>query len=301
MTQLNIYVVRISSDPFIFCAVTITVGSISTNTSTWLILSMTFERFYSIIRPHKAATFNTVKRARIVIVGIVIIFVLYSVPLLFMTTPEGRLCFPYTKGMDHLAVKIYTWADQVVGFAFPFIALLIMNSVIIHTLRKRSKLSLTRSDTQAEGQGQNEGHLQKMKSSEKQIITMLLLVTFGFLILMTPMYTISFYSEFFDYTSSPKSYAGFFLYMNIAKETFCTNSGINFYLYVISGQKFRSDLIKLFRSLRLYFCKERNQSLEEMSRSVTKSSSLRTEITSQRVVTTSSTFLAVRSLPSVID
>ena len=57
-----------------------------------------------------------------------------------------------------------------------------MNSVIIHTLRKRSKLMLTRSDTQIEGQGhnegqgQNEGHSSKMKSSDKQIVAMLLLV-----------------------------------------------------------------------------------------------------------------------------
>ena len=36
----------------------------------FLVVSMTFERFYSIIRPHKAASFNTVKRAKIIIVGI---------------------------------------------------------------------------------------------------------------------------------------------------------------------------------------------------------------------------------------
>ena len=199
-----------------------------------------------------------------------------------MTTPEGNLCYPYTKGMDHLAAKMYYWADQVVGFVFPFIALLIMNSVIIHTLRKRSKILLTRSDKQDEGQGQNQGHSSKMKSSDKQIVAMLLLVTFGFLILMTPVYTISFYSEFVDFTSSPKSYAEFYLFMNIAKESFCTNSAINFYLYVISGQKFRSDLLKLFKRFCAYFRKEGNRPLE-LSPSITKSSSLRTVITTREL------------------
>ena len=275
MSQLNLYIVRIPPDPFTFCAVSMTVGSISTNISTWFILSMTFERFYSIIRPHKAASFNTVKRAKIVIVSIVIIFTLYSIPLLFLTTPEGDLCFPYSRGMEHLAAKVYYWVDQVVGFVFQFVFLLTMNSVIIHTLCKRSKLLLTRSDTQEEVQGQIQGHSSRMKSSEKLIITTLL--TFGFLILMTPVYSISFYAEFVDFTSSPKSYAEHFLYMIIAKDTFCTNSGIDFYLYVISGKKFRSDLLKLFESFRLYFCKESNQTLET-SPSVTKSSSLRTAV-----------------------
>ena len=225
---------------------------------------------------------NTVKRAKIIIICIVIISTVYSVPVLFLTTPEGNICVVYVKGMDYLAGKMYYCMDQVVGFVFPFIALLIMNSVIIHTLCKRSKILLTRSDIQGEGQVQNQGHSSKMKSSDKQIVAMLLLVTFGFLILMTPVYVISFYSEFVDFTSSPKAYAEFYLFMNFAKETFCTNSAINFYLYVISGQKFRSDLLKLFKRFCAYFRNGSNRPLE-LSSSITKSSSLRTVITTREL------------------
>ena len=113
---------------------------------------------------------------------------------------------------------------------------------------------LTRSDTQDEGQGQNQGHSSKMKSSEKQIIIMLLLVTFGFLILMTPSYGMTLYIVFVDFSNSPKLYAGFILLMSIGEKTFYTNFGINFYLYVISGSKFRSDLLKLFQNLYPDFC-----------------------------------------------
>ena len=121
-----------------------------------------------------------------------------------------------------------------------------MNTVIIHTLRKRSTLFLTRSETldvgqgQNQGQGHNQGHSSKMKSSEKQIIIMLLLVTFGFLILMTRTYGMTFFPAFIDFSSSPKLYAGFLLVWSIGQKTYYTNFGINFYLYVISGHKFRS-------------------------------------------------------------
>ena len=241
---------------------------------------MTFERFYSIIRPHKAASVNTIKKARVIIVCIVIISALYSVPHLFMTGRDGTTCTPYAKGTDLFAGKVYFWSDQILGFTFPFIALLTMNTVIIHTLCKRSKILLTRSDTQDEVQGQSQGHSSKMKSSEKQIIIMLLLVTFGFLILMTPSYGMILYNVFVDFSSSPKLYAGFILFMSIGEKTFYTNFGINFYLYVISGSKFRSDLLKLFQNICPYICKERAQTQET---SLSTSSSLNKTVTSKRL------------------
>ena len=45
-----------------------------------LILNMTFERFYSITMPHKAASFNTVKRAKITIICIVVFSVVFHIP-----------------------------------------------------------------------------------------------------------------------------------------------------------------------------------------------------------------------------
>ena len=65
--------------------------------STFFIVSMTFERFYSIIQPHKAASFNTVKRAKIIIACSVIFSVIYNVPHVFTTTNEGKRVGPLAK------------------------------------------------------------------------------------------------------------------------------------------------------------------------------------------------------------
>ena len=266
MTQLNYLNIKIPPDRSWFCSIATTILSVATGCSTWFILSMTFERFYSIIRPHKAASFNTVKKAKVVILSIFIIFILYSLPHFFMTIPNGNICVPYAKGMGHLAGKVYYWLDIFIGFGFPFVALLLMNSVIIHTLCKRSSLLLAK----AEPQGQNST---KLRSSEKQIIIMLLLVTFGFLILMSPSYGMTFYTIFVDFSRSRKLYAGFFLFASIGQKTFYTNFGINFYLYVISGTKFRSDLLKLFKTL-FPFCHKKRKGPVETS--ISKSSSFNT-------------------------
>ena len=203
-------------------------------------MAMTFERFYSIIRPHKAASFNTVKRAQKIIICIVIFSLIFNLPHLFITSYQGRGCINYAK--IHLTrVKLYFFFAFSLHFALPFISLLGMNSVIIHVLRKRSLTMNVRSEGQ--GQDQSGG---KMWSAERQIYTMLLLVAFAFLLLNTPGYILVFYANFGSYYHSARAFAGYYLFYIVATHLFNTNYGINFFLYVISGQKFRSDLLRLF-------------------------------------------------------
>ena len=206
---------------------------------------MTFERFYSIIRPHKAVLLNTVKRAQITIMCIVLFCVLFNVPHLFTTAQRGRNCNPIGKAVEYPYLQIYSWLSSVLNFFLPFLLLLTMNSVIIHTLRQQAKWSATMSAGQNQGQGQTEGHSLKMRQTEKQVTVTLLLVTFTFLVLMTPPGSILIYVNVYDFSKSPQSLAGFRLFGSIAHKTYFTNSGINFFLYVISGRKFRSDLVNL--------------------------------------------------------
>ena len=116
---------------------------------------MTFERFYSIVRPHKAASFNTVQRAKVIIACTYTLGILYSIPLLFVAGNTGRTCIPIRMPSYNILGKIYHWLTEIIIFVFPFISLLIMNSVIIHTLRRRSKQKLLgpRDQGQTEGQG----------------------------------------------------------------------------------------------------------------------------------------------------
>ena len=79
-----------------------------------------------------------------------------------------------------------------------------------------------------------------------QVFAILLLVTFAFLILTTPTYVLVLYIMFVDYGKSAESFARFYLFYNVGHKTYYTNYGINFFLYIMSGQKFRTDLVKLF-------------------------------------------------------
>ena len=232
-----------------YCTLTMAILYVSGLCSTLFILNTTFERFYSIIKPHKAASFNTVKRAKITIVCIILFSVTFNCPHFFITSERGKECIPFGKARSSIIGQFYHWFSMVLNFAVPFVLLLTMNSFIIHTLRNRPQLTNLRSQNQGqcEGQSPGEGQTPKLKSSEMQVYIILLLVTFGFLILTTPAYALFVYMMFYNYEKSAFSFAEFNLFYSVAQKTYYTNYAINFFFYVISGKKFRSDLINLFK------------------------------------------------------
>ena len=164
-----------------------------------LLVAMTFERFYSIIQPHKAASFNTVKKARIIVSFIFLYGFIYSTPYLLISNYNANVCIPNAAVTDSVLGQMYSWLTETILFIFPFLSLLIMNSVIIHILRKRSKQKLL---SKTDQNGQKEGQQLKTKHQENQIITMLLLVTFAYLSLNTPVRILVIYLNFFKWKYS---------------------------------------------------------------------------------------------------
>ena len=233
--------VHIPPNQYWYCTLAITILFSSTLCSTLLILSMMFDRFYSIIRPHKAASFNTVKRAKMTIACFVIFSIIYNIPHLFISSNENWQCLPYGTAMGKTYGEFYYWLSFVINYAMPFVLLLAMNSVIIHKLRTRSKATNLKTVSDAVN-----SKFAKNKNSDKQVFAILLLVTFGFLILTTPAHLLFLFIMIVNFFASPRIFAGYYLFYNVAQKLYYTNHGINFFLYVISGRKFRTDLIRLF-------------------------------------------------------
>ena len=228
-----------------YCIILIYISSAVTGCSTYFIVFVTFERFYSIIRPHKAASFNTVKKAKITIGCIVIISVIGNVVWVSMTQALGRECMIVSH--DNLSLIVYL-LGTILSYLLPFVFVIIMNSFIIYTLRQRFKNKLTRS----EGQGQTQSQGQSNTLYQRQIYVMLLLVAFAFLIMTTPVYVTILWQSFY-FRPTPKLIATSYFLFSVSDKIYFTNNGINFFLYVMSGQKFRTDLRSLFTS-----CKSQN-------------------------------------------
>ena len=83
MTYLNsVHGLQFPPDQHWFCSIATAVLRAARLSNTFFILSMTFDRVYSIIKPHKAASFNTVKRAKITIWFILIFSCAFNIPFL---------------------------------------------------------------------------------------------------------------------------------------------------------------------------------------------------------------------------
>ena len=247
MTHLTRVVgVRFSQGPYVYCCIICTLIFFGFLCSTLLVVSMTFDRFYSIIMPHKAASFNTVKRAKITIVCIYLFSIVYNLPQALLVSGKTYECAPYDKASSVSYGMPYYWLSFVIHYALPFILLLAMNSVIIHKIRTRSIGEKYTSESQGHSQCHIQGHGKKSNSSEGQTFAILLLVTFALLIFNTPAYMFFIYIQIVDITASPQVFVGYLLFHQISFVLQVSNYGINFFLYVLSGKKFRNDVQILF-------------------------------------------------------
>ena len=173
---------------------------------------------------------------------------IYNSPHAFITSDEAGQCVPYGKAMNLLIGQIYNWLSYTTNFVLPFCLLLFTNSVIIQVLHKRSISGIMMS----EEKDQKRSQILRMKKSERQIFVILLLVTFGFLILTTPAYAGILYVDFVDFAKIPLFPCPIPIVLQFSTKVVLHKLWNYFYLYVISGKKFRTDLINLLK-----FCKNR--------------------------------------------
>ena len=212
--------------------------------ATYQVVAMTIDKYIAVKWPQKAATYSTPRRAKWTIVLLYVCVISYNLPDFFMTKMIGTVCVSYAVGGVY--AKIYSWLTFILNGIIPLTSLIVMNSTIVHKVKKSHKRfrnfeSVKRLENQTSVDTAREN---TSKSIENQLTLMLLLVTTLFLILLIPTYVRFFYFAFVNQDTTEK-YAGAMLFYYLTTRLYFTNSGINFFLYCISGTKFRKDLKEL--------------------------------------------------------
>ena len=236
----------------------------SLQSSTYQVLAMTIDKYVAIKWPHRAATYSTPRRARTIPLGVIACAFSYNIPHLFASSLIGDQCFAYAVGGT--MTRVYSWISFTVNGIIPFSMLIYMNSVIVQTVRNSRKMF--RSVITTNAGREKEARQRTMKSAENQLTIMLLLVTMLFLILLLPTYIRFIYLTFIE-RDTPSKYASSMLFFQITFKLYTTNNGINFFLYCISGKKFRADLKEIFGSIatscRPCFSVMRSKSISQIS------------------------------------
>ena len=212
--------------------------------STFQVVFMTMDKYIAIKWPHRAATYSTPRKTRIIVFGTFVSVTTFNIPHLFISNIVGGECVGYVTGGR--ITKVYSWSTFVINATIPFSMLIYMNLIIVKTVRKSNKLFGNKGivsgyNTQNVINKAIENRQRILKSVNNQLTIMLLLVTTLFLILLIPTYVRFIYWNLIR-RDSPSVYASSMLFFQITYKLYVTNSGINFFLYCSSGQKFRRDL-----------------------------------------------------------
>ena len=163
-----------------------------------------------------------------------------NIPHFFLSNILSDQCVAYS--ISSILSRAYSWFSFVLNAIIPFTMLIHMNYIIVKAV-KNSHAFIKATDEPTE-KGRDQGmdiRKNKMKSAEKQLVIMLLLVTILFLILLCPTYFRFIYLVLAK-RDTPFEYAQSMLFSEITGKLYASNSGINFFLYCISGKKFRNEL-----------------------------------------------------------
>ena len=240
---------------------------------TMIILALLVERVIAVTRPLKAAVLLSPRRAVIVIMNIVILAFTYNIPIIFSATAmdhSGVQCIS-VPGLGY-ASAIYHMSKIVLSGVLPLVAILAMNLTILCAVKssqrqqkclsakqQQSINTISRgisedSDQRSQAISTDDVNLaiahhqdHKISKTERQLTIMTVVLTLSFLCLTMPKYAHQLAFTNIDWQSSPHMHIVFGLSGSITQGLFILNSAINFFLYVMTGSKFREDLKAMFQ------------------------------------------------------
>ena len=208
----------------------ITVYTYSTQpVSSWILATITLERCVCVVKPFEASIWFSRRRAGIGLTLMLTIILGLHIHMswTFGTyhTPNGLACNLYPNYSIEFQ-NVVTYLDTTLTTIGPFLMILTLNSVIIWKLVRPSTLN----------QSKHGG------SKQRSLVIMLLVCSFAFIVLTAPILIVSIIGN--DTKPGITSSKGVFF--EVALVCVITNNSINFYLYCISGSRFREEVYSLF-------------------------------------------------------
>ncbi|XP_032890443.1 probable G-protein coupled receptor 139 [Amblyraja radiata] len=166
------------------CSLVIAFSWFSKDTSAWLTVAFTFDRFIAICCPHLKVRYCTEKIATVVIGTVCVLYCVKNVPFFFTYEPAYVLdnipwyCSIKDVYYTSLAWKIYDWLLYMVNPCVPFVLILLLN---VFTVRHILAASGARKRLRAQSHGDKQND-PEMESRRKSII-ILFAISGSFLLL----------------------------------------------------------------------------------------------------------------------
>lgn len=222
-------------------------GYVCSDSSVWLIVTVTTERYIAVCHPLKTQMLCKTERAwKVSLIPILVICTINShffFTVSIQNKPNRDEC-EASPSFELLVNNIWPWVDAVIYSFLPFVIIGILNCFIIRKISQAAKRR--KGFLQVKHRTTREVRRYKSSDSNKKLTTILLSVSFTFLVTATPMNISLIFTAFWNRgPGDVKEAAMFHLIKTITELLMYVNHSINFFLYCATGQKFRRSLVKL--------------------------------------------------------
>lgn len=214
--------------------------------SAWLIVFVTVDRFVVVWFPFKASSVCTVTRSRLATAVLVTTLIVYNSHVfwtyhLFYNPYWKSLACGYRSTMPFMK-KEFEFLKLATYSLVPFAVILVLNVAIITRLHWRPFLLRGRSgDTSSTFSGTSRSE-SATNGRQAKVTYMLVAVSFAWLALTFPN---AIHALVFHLSTSDQARS---MYRAVSFLLVYTNHAINFYLYCITGKKFRRELEELSKA-----------------------------------------------------
>lgn len=215
-----------------------------------ILVTMTFHRAASILWPLKVNVHCNTTFTRSVMAAIFVFFALLNAHILYGHTASSLYgnqtteCFFsfVSKDYEEFFDNVYGWVDTSFAALAPFGLLLAANCVLIWKVKtsltdRRQKLAI----------GQLSSRFQTRESNSSMTVT-LISVSFSFFLLRLPLSVYFTYVKRFSEGAKDDEYIAAANELALAVTCFLyfLNNSINFYLYCLTGSKYRLEFARIF-------------------------------------------------------
>ncbi|XP_025104655.1 probable G-protein coupled receptor 139 [Pomacea canaliculata] len=207
--------------------------------STWLIVAMTMQRLMSVVWPHHKSFSCTERKVGLVIAMIATIQIGFNVSKIISYELINGVCDIVNEELWYYDQVIYPWIDVVITTLIPFAVLVIGNSVLLWTVIQSVKVARVMTS----GRGDQVNTRRKKAST---LTVTLITVSMVFLLLTMPMNTYFLIVNDISNEETIIQWASRSFAFAILDLAWFSHSAINFYIYCLTGSKFRNELKSLF-------------------------------------------------------
>ena len=218
--------------------------------SAWVLVAMTAQRAACVLWPHRANVLCTARSSTTTVVSLVCFtavvhgHILYGFDVIVVESDLAEtdyVCYLFKGPYETFLLGVWSWADLALFSALPFLCLLVSNGLLVWKLKAsvaEARVTL--------GPGQS-GHISDRRKKASSITATLLAVSAAFITLTFPMCCLQlvFFHHWF-WGSLDEFYASRALgiFHDSAQFLWQINSAVNFYLYCLTGSRFRRALKK---------------------------------------------------------